>query len=116
MKELKDLVKRGTWKIVFKEDVSKDSNILVERLVLVIEDSGTDKEVWKTRFFVQGYRGRLKTSLVRYTATSRQQSTKILIGIVALFGFHIFLSDVTRAYLKSAETLMRNIFIKPPPE
>lgn len=36
--------------------------------------------------------------------------------VPAVFEFHIFSSNVTQPYLQSAETLMRNVFIKPPPE
>jgi hypothetical protein len=62
-KEIQGLIDRGTWRVVAKEKVSHNANILGGRFVLAIKDEGTDKEVWKARFVVQGYRDHLKTSL-----------------------------------------------------
>ena len=83
------------------------------RFVLAIKDEGTDKEVWKARFIVQGYRDKLKTSLVHDTSTARQYSIRILTGLAAIFGFRLFSTDVTQAHLQSAENLMRDVFITP---
>jgi hypothetical protein len=101
-KEIQGLIDRGTWKVVLKEDVPDNANILGGRFALAIKDEGTEKEVWKARFVVQGYRDHLKTSLVYYTATSRQHSSRVLIGLAAIFGFQVFSTDVTQAYLQSA--------------
>lgn len=39
---------------------------------------------------------------------------KRLVVIAALFGFSLFSTDVTNAYLQSAEKLKIDIFINPP--
>jgi hypothetical protein len=70
-KEIQGLIDRGTWKVVLKEDVADNANVLGGRFVLAIKDEGTEKEVWKDRFVVHGYRDHLKPSLVHDTATSR---------------------------------------------
>ena len=111
--EIRGLVERGTWKIVMKDEVLKDANIMGGRFVLAIKDQGTSKEVWKARFIVQGYKDKLKTSLVHNSPTSRQYSTRILVGLAAIFGFRLFSTDVTQAYLQSAEKLMRDVYVKP---
>jgi hypothetical protein len=70
-KEIQGLIDRGTWKVELKEDVADNANVLGGRFVLAIKDEGTEKEVWKDRFVVHGYRDHLKPSLVHDTATSR---------------------------------------------
>jgi hypothetical protein len=111
--EIQGLIDRGTWRVVAKEEVSDNANILEGRFVLAIKDEGTDKEVWKERFVVQGYRDHLKTSLVHVTATSRQHSSRVLVGLAAIFGFNLFSTDATQAYLQSAEKLLRDVFSRP---
>ena len=112
-KEIKGLIDRGTWKVVSTHDLPKDANIMGGRFVLAIKNEGTKDEVYKARFVVQGYRDKMKTSLVHDSATSRQVSARILVGLAAIFGFRLFSTDVTQAYLQSSSDLMREVYIKP---
>ena len=111
--EIQGLIERGTWEIVPKSSVQEGANILRGRFVLTIKDVGTDKQRRKARYVVQGYRDRMKTSLVHDTSTAKQSSVKILVGISAIYGFRIFSIDVTQAYLQSSENLKREIYVKP---
>jgi hypothetical protein len=92
-----------------KEEVSDNANTLGGRFVLAVKDEGTDKEVWKARFVVQGYRDHLKTSLVHDTATSRQHSYRVLVGLAAIFGFNLFSIDVTQAFYKVLKASSRRL-------
>ena len=83
------------------------------RFVLAIKDSGTDKEIWKARYAVQGYKDNLKQSLFHDTNTARNYSVRMLVGLASLFGFRLYSTDVTQAYLQSAESLMRDVYIQP---
>ena len=112
-KEIKGLIDRGTWKVVSTHDLPQDANIMGGRFVLAIKNEGTKDEVYKARYVVQGYRDKMKTSLVHDSATSRQISTRILVGLAAIFGFRLFSTDVTQAYLQSSSDLMREVYIKP---
>jgi Reverse transcriptase (RNA-dependent DNA polymerase) len=115
-KEIQGLIECGTWKVVLRDEMPENPNIMGGRFVLTIKDSGTSKEIYKARYVVQGFRDKKKTSLVHDASTSKQQSTKLLIGLAAIFGYRIFSTDVTQAYLQSAEPLMRDVYIKPSAE
>jgi hypothetical protein len=89
-----------------------ESNYHGRSFVLAIKDSGTSKEIYKARYVVQCFRDKKKTSLVQDASTSKQQSMKLVIGLATIFGYRIFSTDVTQAYLQSAEPLMRDVNIK----
>lgn len=105
--------RQGTWKIVLNEDIPEGANEMGGRLVLVIKCGSTDKEVMKARLFVQAFRDNIRTSLVQDSATSRQVSARMLVGLVTIIGVRIFSTDVTQAYLQSATGVMHDIYIKP---
>jgi hypothetical protein len=67
----------------------ENPNIMGGRFVLAIKDSGTNKEIYKARYVVQGFRDKKKTNFVHDTYTSKQQSTKLLIGLATIFGYRI---------------------------
>jgi hypothetical protein len=92
------------------------ANILGGRFVLALKDEGTAKEFWKARLVVQGYRDKMKTSLVQDAATSKQYCSRLLVGLAATFGFRLFSTDVTQAYLQSSEPRRRDVVIKPAPD
>jgi Reverse transcriptase (RNA-dependent DNA polymerase) len=115
-KKIQGLIERGTWKAFLKDEMPENPNIMSCRFVLTIKDSSTSKERCKARYVVQGFRDKKKTSLVNDASTSKQQSTKLLIGLAAIFGYRILSTDVTQAYLQSAELLMRDVYIKPSAE
>ena len=115
-KEIQGLIDRGTWKVVLKDELPDDANILKGRFVLAIKDGGTDKEIWKARYVVQGYKDHLKQSLVHDATTAGNYSVRMLVGLASLFGFRLYSTDVTKAYLQSAESLMRDVYIQPSKE
>ena len=78
-KEIEGIIKHGTWKIVMRDEVPKNVNILGGRFVLAIKNSKSDKEVWKASYVVQGHKDKLKTSLVHDVSAARQFSVNILL-------------------------------------
>lgn len=106
----------GTWKVVLKEEVPSNANVLGGRFVLAIKDSDTDREVWKARFVVQGYRDKMNKSLVHDNSNVRPSSVRMLVGLASIFGFQLFSTDVTQAYLQSVDKLMRDVYVKPTKE
>jgi hypothetical protein len=86
-KEIQGLIERGTRKVFLKNEMPENPNIIGGRFVLTIKDSGTIREIYKSRYVVQGYRDKKKTSLVHDASTSKQQSTKLLTGFAVIFGY-----------------------------
>ena len=77
-------------------------NIIPTRFVLSIERSDDDREVLKARFVLGAHRDREKSSLFHTSTTLRHCSERILIALAVIFGFDIWSSCVTQAYLQSA--------------
>jgi hypothetical protein len=99
-KEIKGLIERGTFQVVEKSSsVPSRVNVLGGLFALALKDEGTPRNVLKARFVVQGYRNQLETSLVHDTTTSKQHSSRLLVGLAAIFGFRLFSTDVIQAYL-----------------
>lgn len=60
--EMKRVIRRRTWKIVYKNKLPRDANILEGRFFLAFNDTNTDREVRKARFAVQSFGDTLKNT------------------------------------------------------
>ena len=115
-KELEVLLKCGTWKVVCKEDVPPNANVIGGRFTLCIKNAETNNPLLKARFIAQGHLDKEKDTIVHNTTTLQQSSIGVLLALAALFGFRIWSTDITQAYVQSATELMRDIYIRPTKE
>ena len=109
-KEIDDLIKRGTWKVVCRSEVPDDANILGGRFVLAIKNPDTDEVIYKARFVVQGHKDKDKDLLIHDSPTISVSSIRILIAIAGIFGFRIWSTYIIQAYLQSSSPLLRDIY------
>ena len=116
MKELTNLLQRGTFKVVLKEEVPAECNVMSSRIVLTIKDKDTDQERYKARFVVRGFSDELKEVMVHQSPNLGQDGTRMLFALASILGFEIWSVDVSQAFIQSASDNMRPIFCTGPAE
>lgn len=87
-------MKRGAFRIFLNGNILKNANILGGRFVLAIKNYGTDDEVFKACFVVNGHTDAEKNLLVHCSTNMKQQSLRLLVEMAAVFRLGIWTQDV----------------------
>ena len=115
-------MEKGTFSEVRKSQFSqaelRQLNILKAKFVLAIKEPGTADEKLKARLVVQavGSKDRDKRMLFTYSPTVDRSSVRIMLSIAAGMGLDIYLRDISQAYVSSDSSLLRDVYVVPPPE
>ena len=111
-REIEGLLKRGTFKLVMKEELPEKPNIVPSRFVLAIKSVDGD-EVLKARYVLGGHMDREKRSVVHNATNLKQSSIRMPVALATILGFNLWSTDINQAYLQSVEKLQRKIFVLP---
>lgn len=106
-KEIVSLLDKGAFRVVLRQDLSEDANVLGGRFVLTIKQKGTENELFKARFVVQGHLDKEKELLVHESTTVSQQAIKLLISLATILGFKLWSEDMTLTYIQGARKIIR---------
>lgn len=110
-KEVRGLFERGTFKVILREEVPMDGNVLPGRFVLSIKTTEDGEVKYKARFVIGGHRDKQKHLMVHKSATLQLQSTRLLLALACANDFDVWTVDVTQAYLQSTDPPLCDIFI-----
>jgi hypothetical protein len=113
-KLIEGIVDKGTWAVTVSSEVPTGANILSGRFVITIKDIGTNKVIYMARYVVQGHRDKEKTSKVHHNTTARQQSTRLLLGLAATFGFRSIPTTSSKPTSSQLRTCCVTSYLKPP--
>jgi Reverse transcriptase (RNA-dependent DNA polymerase) len=109
--EMKGLLDKGVFEIVLRDDIPPGANTLSDRYVLAIKDGGTSKERYKARFVVQGHKVLEKKAIVHDASAVSQRGIRLVFALAAIFGWKLWTEDVRQAFIQTAGTLLRNVYL-----
>ena len=95
--EIRDLLRRGTFKVILNEKLPDGANALTARFVLAIKSSADGDVKYKARNVIGSHRDVLKIYLVHGAQTLQGSSVWLILALASMYSFNISSSDVKLA-------------------
>jgi hypothetical protein len=117
-KEITDLLEKRVFELITIDAVLRNVRIFNSRFVDEIKHPDTADAYEKSRLVVQAYNDHDKTLVLIQSPTIQRMSQRIILALAActMPDCHLYLRDITQAYVQSKTPLNRQFFIRPPPE
>src|ERR1700710_1416669 len=117
--EVTGLLEKGVFQVVDRNSVPQETRIFNSRFVDEIKNKDTEKAFQKSRLVVQAYNDQEKDLVLTQSPTIQQISQRLVLCLAAINqegNTHLYLRDISQAYVQSVTKLHRNFFILPPTE
>jgi hypothetical protein len=112
-KEVNDLLVRRVFELIIIENVSRDVRIFNFRFVDEIKHSSTSDAYKKSRLVIQTYNDQDKTLILIQSSIIQRMSQRIILALTACTSdCHLYLRNITQAYVQSKIPLNREFFIR----
>ena len=98
--EIRGLLERGAFKVILREEIPPDANVLPGRFVLAIKSADNGQAKWKARYVIGGHRDKLKRLMVHSAKTLQPASIRLLLGLAAVHKLKVWTSDVRQLIYK----------------
>jgi hypothetical protein len=117
-KEINDLLEKRVFELIIIDAVLRNVRIFNSRFVDEIKHSGTPDVYEKSRLVIQAYNDHDKTLVLTQSPTIQRMSQRIILALTActMSDCHLYLRNITQAYVQSKTPLNRQFFIRPPSE
>jgi hypothetical protein len=116
-KEINGLLEKRVFELTTIDAVPKDVRIFNSRFVDEIKYPDTSDAYEKSRLVIQAYNDHDKTLMLTQSPTIQRMSQRIILALTAFIpDCHLYLRDITQAYVQSKTPLNRQFFIRSPPE
>lgn len=113
------IYKRAVFQLgVIPQHSRKGVHILRSRYVNAIQNVGTPEQKHMSRLVVQAVKrsDRDSPNLFKYSLTTTQSSTRILLSTAASYDWELRTRDISKAFVSSDYDLLREVFILPSKE
>ncbi|KAI0997433.1 hypothetical protein K3495_g10752 [Podosphaera aphanis] len=111
--EVEALVGRGVFRFEkFDPQKHKGVRIFKSRMVREIKGKATDAPYEKSRLVIQGYNDNGKSMVLTQSPTIQRASQRIIVALAPSLlkrGMHLWLRDITQAYVQSQTALQRTV-------
>ncbi len=112
-KEIVELLKKGVFVSVNRDDVSIDIRIFNSRFVNEIKHSGTEKAFEKSRLVMQAFKDQNKTLVLTQSSTIQRVSQRLILCLATMFShMKLYLRNITQVYVQSAISLNRDFYVQ----
>jgi hypothetical protein len=117
--EMEALIANGIFEVLQYNPRRKYGRIFNLRLVREIKGK-TTQPYEKSRLVLAGHSDQDKESILTQSPTIQRMSQRLLLALgaslIATYGMHFELRDITQAYVQSKDKLLRTLYARPPKE